>query len=144
LSARDLGLTSMQIQNQGLAQAQNFIQQQRTFGMAQPFSISSMFITPSQRIGALQQQNQQQYNRDLQAAQVAAMPDPTMAAIGSAISSAGGFAGGAFTQRGLTAPTPSASTPGSTYSAWTSTPSAAPAYQSQNLFPQFGATNFGP
>jgi hypothetical protein len=88
-------------QQQGLAQAQNFIQQQRAFGMAQPFSVSSMFITPSQRIGALQQQNQQQYNRDLQAAQVAAMPDPTMAAIGSAISSAGGFAGGAYTQRGL-------------------------------------------
>jgi hypothetical protein len=60
-----------------------------------------MFITPSQRIGALQQQNQQQYNRDLQAAQVAAMPDPTMAAIGGALSSAGGFAGGAYTQRGL-------------------------------------------
>jgi hypothetical protein len=144
LTARDLGLTGMQIQNQGLAQAQNFIQQQRTFGMVQPFSVSSMFITPSQRINALSQQNQQQYNRDLQAAQVAAMPDPTMAAIGGAISSAGGFAGGAFTQRGLMAPTPSTSTPGSTYSAWTSTPSAAPAYQSQNLFPQFGATNFGP
>ena len=101
LTARDLGITSMQLQNQGLAQAQNFIQQQRTFGMAQPFSISSMFITPSQRINALSQQNQQQYNRDLQAAQVAAMPDPTMAAIGGALSSAGGFAGGAYTQRGL-------------------------------------------
>jgi len=101
LSARDFGLTSMQIQNQGLAQAQNFIQQQRTFGMAQPFSISSMFITPGQRIGAMQQQNQQQYGRDLQAAQVAAMPDPTMAAFGSAISTAGGMYGGASMQRGL-------------------------------------------
>jgi hypothetical protein len=101
LTARDLGLTAMQLQNQGLAQAQNFIQQQRAFGMVQPFSVSSMFITPSQRINALAQQNQQQYNRDLQAAQVAAMPDPTMAAIGGAISSAGGFAGGAYTQRGL-------------------------------------------
>jgi hypothetical protein len=101
LTARDLGLTSMQLQNQGLAQAQNFIQQQRAFGMVQPFSVSSMFITPSQRINALAQQNQQQYNRDLQAAQVAAMPDPTMAAIGGALSSAGGFAGGAYTQRGL-------------------------------------------
>ena len=101
LSARDLGLTSMQLQNQGLAQAQNFIQQQRTFGMAQPFSISSMFITPAQRIGALQQQQSAQYNRGLQAAQVAAMPDPTMAAIGSSLSSAGGFAGGMYTQRAL-------------------------------------------
>jgi hypothetical protein len=101
LTARDLGLTGVQIQNQGLAQAQNFIQQQRAFGMVQPFSVSSMFITPAQRINALSQQNQQQYNRDLQAAQVAAMPDPTMAAIGGALSSAGGFAGGAYTQRGL-------------------------------------------
>jgi hypothetical protein len=114
LTARDLGLTGMQIQNQGLAQAQNFIQQQRAFGMVQPFSVSSMFITPSQRINALAQQNQQQYNRDLQAAQVAAMPDPTMAAIGSAISSAGGFAGGAYTQRGMMQQMPSlyATTPG--------------------------------
>lgn len=114
LTARDLGLTGMQIQNQGLAQAQNFIQQQRTFGMVQPFSVSSMFITPSQRINALAQQNQQQYNRDLQAAQVAAMPDPTMAAIGGAISSAGGFAGGAYTQRGMMQQMPSlyATTPG--------------------------------
>jgi hypothetical protein len=101
LTARDLGLSGMQIQNQGLAQAQNFIQQQRAFGMVQPFSVSSMFITPSQRIGAMQQQQQAQYGRDLQAAQVAAMPDPTMAAFGSAISSAGGFAGGAYTQRGM-------------------------------------------
>lgn len=101
LTARDLGITSMQLQNQGLAQAQNFIQQQRAFGMTQPFSVSSMFITPAQRVGVMQQQQQAQYNRNLQAAQVAAMPDPTMAAIGSAISSAGGFAGGAYTQRGL-------------------------------------------
>jgi len=88
-------------QQLGLAQAQNFIQQQRTFGMAQPFSVSSMFITPAQRVGVMQQQQQAMYNRNLQAAQVAAMPDPTMAAIGSAISQAGGFAGGAYTQRGL-------------------------------------------
>jgi hypothetical protein len=101
LLARDFGLTAMQIQNQGLAQAQSFIQQQRTMGMAQPFSVSSMFITPGQRIGAMQQQQTAQYNRDMTAAQVAAMPDPTMAAFGSAISSAGGFAGGAYTQRGL-------------------------------------------
>ncbi len=94
-------------QQLGLAQAQNFIQQQRAFGMVQPFSVSSMFITPSQRINALAQQNQQQYNRDLQAAQVAAMPDPTMAAIGGALSSAGGFAGGAYTQRGMMQQMPS-------------------------------------
>ena len=88
-------------QQLGLAQAQNFIQQQRAYGMTQPFSVSSMFITPAQRVGVMQQQQQAMYNRNLQAAQVAAMPDPTMAAIGSAISQAGGFAGGAYTQRAL-------------------------------------------
>jgi hypothetical protein len=101
LSARDFGLTSMQIQNQGLAQAQSFIQQQRTVGMAQPFSVSSMFVTPNQRIGFLQQQQSAQYNRDMAAAGVAAQADPRMAAVGSALSSAGGFAGGALNQRSL-------------------------------------------
>jgi len=103
LTARDLGLTGMQIQNQGLQQAQSFIQQQRAYGMVQPFSTSSMFITPAQRVGVMQQQQQAQYNRDLQAAQVAAMPDPTMSAFGSAISSAGGFYGGAMAQQSMSA-----------------------------------------
>ncbi|NBS69236.1 hypothetical protein EBT31_10040 [bacterium] len=101
LTARDLGLTSMQLQNQGLAQAQNFIAQQRTMGMVQPFSVSSMFITPAQRVNALQQQQAAQYGRDLQAAQVAAMPDPKMAAIGQGISSMGGFLGGGMAQQGM-------------------------------------------
>jgi len=94
LLARDFGLTAMQIQNQGLAQAQNFIQQQRTFGMAQPFSVSSMFITPTQRINLSLQENQSQYNRDMAAAQVAAQPDPMMAAIGGSLSNIGGMAFG--------------------------------------------------
>jgi hypothetical protein len=94
LAARDFGLTSMQIQNQGLAQAQNFIQQQRTFGMAQPFSVSSMFITPTQRINLSLQENQSQYNRDMAAAQVAAQADPMMAAIGGSLSNIGGMAFG--------------------------------------------------
>ena len=115
LTARDLGLTSLQLQNQGLAQAQNFIQQQRAYGMTQPFSVSSMFITPAQRVGVLQQQQQAMYGRNLAAAQAAAMPDPTLAAIGSALSQAGGFAGGAYMQRGLMQQMPSnlyATTPG--------------------------------
>ena len=81
-------------QNQGLAQAQNFIQQQRTFGMAQPFSVSSMFITPTQRINLSLQENQFQFNRDMAAAQVAAQPDPMMAAIGGSLSNIGGMAFG--------------------------------------------------
>jgi hypothetical protein len=101
LTARDLGLTSLQLQNQGLAQAQNFIQQQRAFGMVQPFSVSSMFITPAQRVNALQNQQTAQYNRDLAAAQVAAMPDPKMAAIGGGLQSMGGVIGGSMFQSGM-------------------------------------------
>ena len=84
-------------QQAGLAQAQSFIQQQRTMGMAQPFSVSSMFITPSQRINLSLQENQFQYQRDMAAAQVAAQPDPMMAAIGGSLSNIGGMAfGGAM------------------------------------------------
>jgi hypothetical protein len=101
LTARDLGLTGMQIQNQGLAQAQNFIQQQRAFGMVQPFSVSSMFITPAQRIGAIQQQKQLQYGRDLTAAQVAAAPSPMQQAAQTAFTNFGGVAGGALSQYGM-------------------------------------------
>jgi hypothetical protein len=101
LTARDLGLTGMQLQNQGLAQAQNFIQQQRTFGMAQPFSVSSMFITPAQRIGAIQQQQSAQYGRDLTAAQVAAAPSPFQQSVGTAFTNFGGIAGGALSQYGM-------------------------------------------
>ena len=102
LTARDLGITSMQLQNQGLAQAQNFIQQQRTMGMAQPFSVSSMFITPNQRIGFMQQQQQAQYARDMAAAQVAAQPSAMKQAFGSAITQFTGTTGGSMYQRGLT------------------------------------------
>ena len=101
LTARDLGLTSLQLQNQGLAQAQNFIQQQRAFGMVQPFSVSSMFITPAQRIGAIQQQQSAMYGRDLTAAQVAAAPSPMQQAAQTAITNFGGVAGGALSQYGM-------------------------------------------
>lgn len=101
LTARDLGLTGMQLQNQGLAQAQNFIQQQRAFGMVQPFSVSSMFITPAQRVSALQQQQQLQYGQALTAAQVAAAPSPMQQAAQTAFTNFGGTVGGALTQYGV-------------------------------------------
>lgn len=101
LTARDLGLTGMQIQNQGLAQAQNFIQQQRAFGMVQPFSVSSMFITPAQRIGAIQEQQARMYGRDLTAAQVAAAPSPMQQAAQTALTNFGGTVGGALSQYGM-------------------------------------------
>ena len=145
LTARDLGLTGMQIQNQGLQQAQSFIQQQRAYGMVQPFSTSSMFITPAQRVGVLQQQQQAQYTRDLAAAQEAAKPDPTMAALGSSLSSIGGIAAGAGVQSYLGgASRVGAQSPAFNYGN-VDTMMNGPS-QSQNLYSQpmnFGSSGYG-
>ena len=152
LSARDLGLTSMQIQNQGLAQAQNFIQQQRTMGMAQPFSVSSMFVTPAQRIGAIQQQQQLQYGRDLTAAQVAAAPSPMQQAAQTAFTNFGGVAGGALSQYGMYqglmagqgGPSPSYNPQNDPelYS-FPRTNISEVGPQSTSLFPEYSSSNFG-
>lgn len=91
LTARDLGLTSLNLQQQGLNQAMGFIQNQRSTGMVQPFSVSSMFVSPSQRINLALQENTMQLNRDMMAAQEAAKPDPMMAAIGGSLSNMGGM-----------------------------------------------------
>jgi hypothetical protein len=94
LTARDLGLTSMGIQQQGFGNALNYIQNQRSTATAQPMSVSSMFLSPQQRIGtaqfnatgAMQQGNLQ--------AQANAMPDPTLAALGNSFQQFGGLAAG--------------------------------------------------
>ena len=113
--------------------------------MAQPFSVSSMFISPTQRINLSLQENQFQFNRDMAAAQVAAQPDPMMAAIGGSLSNIGGmaFGGGMGSMMGSGTKSSSPSASGSTYNLWMNQPLSAPAYESQNLFPQYGATNFG-
>ena len=152
LTARDLGLTGMQLQNQGLAQAQNFIQQQRAFGMVQPFSVSSMFVTPAQRIGAIQQQNQLQYGRDLTAAQVAAAPSPMQQAAQTAFTNFGGVAGGALSQYGMyqglmagqSGPSPSYNPQNDPelYS-FPRTNISEVGPQSTSLFPEYSSSNFG-
>ena len=152
LTARDLGLTGMQIQNQGLAQAQNFIQQQRAFGMVQPFSVSSMFVTPAQRIGAIQQQNQLQYGRDLTASQVAAAPSPMQQAAQTAFTNFGGVAGGALSQYGMYqglmagqgGPSPSYNPQNDPelYS-FPRTNISEVGPQSTSLFPEYSSSNFG-
>ena len=100
LTARDLGLTGMQLQQQGLGQAMQFIGSQRSAGMVQPMSVSSMFVSPAQRLQLAQQQQQLQYQRDLAAAQVAAQPSAMQQAFGSALSGFAGQVGGILGQRG--------------------------------------------
>jgi hypothetical protein len=99
LVARDFGLNTMQVQQQGLQNGLNFIQSQRQAAVAPTMSVTSMFLSPQQRIGLLAQENQSQFTRDLMAAQVAAQADPMMAAIGNGLQQiGGGLMGGGFNQ----------------------------------------------
>lgn len=91
LTARDLGMTSMGIQQQGFGNALSYIQNQRQTATVQPMSTSSMFVSPSQRLNIALQENQSTFQRDLMAAQVAAQPNPMMAAIGGSMGNIGGM-----------------------------------------------------
>jgi len=94
LEARDLGLTSLQLQTQGLSAAERWMQSTKQLAVPGQMDVASMFLSPSQRVAATVANNTGQYNRDLYANTVAAAPDPTMKAIGSFLTQAGGLAVG--------------------------------------------------
>ena len=94
LTARDLGLTSLGLQQTGL---QNFGALSKLIN-PNPFNVSSMFFSPSQRVTIAQNERNQKFQRDLQAAGVAAAPSPMQAAIGRGVNQFGQTVGqiGAF------------------------------------------------
>ena len=67
LSLRDLGLQSYQMTQQGIQNASNWLQVQKSL-MPQPVTVESMFMTPGQRIGLQTQQNQLDYQSQLTSA----------------------------------------------------------------------------
>jgi hypothetical protein len=79
LTARDFGLTSMGLQQQGMNSLFSLAPQTPQFNM------TSMFFTPQQRLEAAFQDRSQQFQRNLLAEQVAAAPDPATAALGREI-----------------------------------------------------------
>lgn len=83
LTARDLGLTSLDLTQRGLDSASRWLAQ--TTAAAPLMDATSMFFSPQQRLGFEQQQQAFKYERDLTAAQVKAMPDPATAALGKEI-----------------------------------------------------------
>lgn len=93
LSARDLGLTSLNVMNQGLSSAENWLAR----STAPQFDVTSMFVNPAFTAGIAEQR----WNVDWLKSQVAAAPDPvargefdsTMALIGMVLSAYGGGAG---------------------------------------------------
>lgn len=91
LTARDLGLTSLQLTQQGINSAQRWLQQ----STAPLFDVSSMFVRPEFAVGAALNQQSMALNQNNLRAQANAMPDPTKAALGGFLSQAGGIALGA-------------------------------------------------
>lgn len=85
LTARDLGLTSLQLQQQGLSNFGSLSQ----MAAPNPFNVSSMFFSPQQRLDFAMKDRNARFQRDMAAAGVAAMPSPTQSAIGQGISQFG-------------------------------------------------------
>lgn len=81
LTARDLGLTSLSLQQTGL---QNFGALAQLIN-PNPFNISSMFFSSQQRLQFAQQERDKRFSNNLLRAQVAAAPDPGKAALGKEI-----------------------------------------------------------
>lgn len=99
LTARDLGLTSLDLTNKGLDSATRWLS---SSAVAPRFDVSSMFITPQTRINTAMFNTENQFNRDWLKNQVSAAPDPFMRALGqafindeSSITSMAGSAAGA-------------------------------------------------
>lgn len=80
LTARDLGLTSLNLTQQGLDSTMRWMSQAK----APQFDVSSMFISPMQRAAFSTYERDTKFNRDWLKNQVAAAPDPFMAALGDA------------------------------------------------------------
>ena len=65
IAARDLGLTSLELSNRALDSATKWIASARSLQMPQLFDVSSMFITPLQTYTATNEQNVQQFQRQM-------------------------------------------------------------------------------
>lgn len=62
LAPRDLGLTSLQLMQQGFSNANQWLATQRATTIAPQFDVSNMFITPAQQIQATFANNAGQWN----------------------------------------------------------------------------------
>lgn len=82
LTARDLGLTSLSIMNNAMDSATRWMAGARANATAPTFDVTSMFLTPQQRVTQATYDRDKKFERDLLAAGVAASPDPVMAGAG--------------------------------------------------------------
>lgn len=77
IEARDIGLTSLQQIDRGLASAESWLSR----AAAPQMDATAMFFSPQQRLGFAQSERNSRLSRDLMEAQVKAAPDPATAAL---------------------------------------------------------------
>lgn len=77
LVARDLGLTSLDLTQRGLASAQSWLQTANSLYAPGRFNVSSMFLTPGQQASFDVEERNAQFQRNWMQNQIKAMPDPT-------------------------------------------------------------------
>jgi hypothetical protein len=81
LQARDLGLTSLDLQRQGASALPGYLATVGQLGMPQQYTPQMDFLNPAQQIGAEQWNETNRYGRDWLVNQLKAIPDPEKAAI---------------------------------------------------------------
>lgn len=76
LTARDLGLTSLDLTQRGLASAQSWLQTANSLYSPGQFNVSSMFVSPAQQAQFDVQERDAQFQTQWMKNQIAAMPAP--------------------------------------------------------------------
>jgi len=101
LTAKDLGLTSLNLTQTGQSELENWTGMVDKMFAPGQFNVSSMFVDPQTEFQDTMQNQEMSWSQQWQQNQVSAMPDPTMAAMfkmtssmGEGMMSGGGGGGG--------------------------------------------------
>lgn len=96
LTARDLGLTSLQLAQSAMPMANQYTQQQYNMRATPEFNPSSMFIDPMAAAQFNSAQRNQQFQRDWLANRIAAQPEPWQQSIMSSVQQGGAMGDSLF------------------------------------------------
>lgn len=91
LTARDFGIGSQQLQQMAVPMGQQYAMNEYNMRKTPEFDPSSMFLDPRFSAQFNNMQNQQQYQRDLLAAKIAAQPEPWQQSLMNSTQSLGGM-----------------------------------------------------
>lgn len=96
LQARDLGLTSLDLQKMGVSALPGYLGTTAQIGMPRQFDPAAGFISPMEQIAASQWNETNRYGRDWLQNQLDSLPDPGQAAIAKDVGGIGDVVGTAL------------------------------------------------